>query len=79
MPLWVEVRWLTDDGVAVENGEKYAVFVNQEHCGTGRSFHKVTFTAESPIPPLSVQVCEIAVKGYASRLYVPVTLVGTKE
>ena len=79
MPLWAEIRWLTADGVSVQGGGAYTVFVNQEHCGTGRSFHKVTLTAESPIPPLSVQVCEIAVKGYASRLYIPVTLVGTKE
>ena len=78
MPLWAEIRWLTSDGVAVENGERYAVFVNQEHCGTGRSLHTVTLTTEAPVSPLSVQVCEIAVKGYSSRLYIPVTLVGAR-
>lgn len=78
MPLWAEIRWLTCDGVTVQGGDKYAVFVNQEHCGTGRAFHQVTLTAEAPIPPLSVQVCEISVKGYASRIYVPITLVGAR-
>ena len=75
-PLWAEIRWLTADGVAVTGGERYTVFVNQEHCGTGRSFHSVTLTADTPISPLSVQVCEISVRGYSSRLYIPVTLVG---
>ena len=78
MPLWAEIRWLTSDGVVVEKGDEYAVFVNQEHCGVGRSFHKVTLSTETPISALSVQVCEISVKGYASRIYVPVTLVGTR-
>ena len=76
MPLWAEIRWLTDDGVTVPTGEKYAVFVNQEHCGTGVSFHEVVLSAEKPLSPLSVQVCEISVKGYSSRIYIPVTLVG---
>jgi ADP-ribosylglycohydrolase len=79
VPLWAEIRWITDDGVTVQSGEKYAVFVNQEHCGSGRSFHSVTLSAESSISPLSVQVCEISVKGYASRLYIPITLVGTRK
>jgi ADP-ribosylglycohydrolase len=79
VPLWAEVRWLTSDGVAVQTGETYAVFVNQEHCGSGRSIHSVTLSTEGPISPLSVQVCEISVKGYASRLYIPVTLVGVRE
>lgn len=77
-PLWTEIRWLTADGVAVEGGEKYAVFVNQEHCGTGRAIHKVTLTTELPVSPLSVQVCEVTVKGFSSRIYVPVTLVGAR-
>ena len=79
MPLWAEIRWLTCDGVSASGGDRYCVFVNQEHCGSGRSFHKVTLTTETPVSPLSVQVCEISVKGYASRIYIPVTLVGVKQ
>ena len=78
MPLWAEIRWITVDGVSVEGGNKYAVFVNQEHCGTGRAFHSVTLTTDAPISPLSLQVCEISVKGYSSRIYVPVTLIGAR-
>lgn len=77
-PLWADIRWLTADGVTVQGGASYAVFVNQEHCGTGRAIHTVTLTAEAPIPALSVQVCEISVRGYASRIYIPVTLVGAR-
>ena len=77
-PLWADIRWLTADGVTVQGGASYAVFVNQEHCGTGRAIHTVTLTAEAPIPALSVQVCEISVRGYSSRIYIPVTLVGAR-
>jgi ADP-ribosylglycohydrolase len=78
VPIWAEIRWLTADGVEVQNGERYAVFVNQEHCGTGVALHKVTLTTEAPVPSLSVQVCEISVKGFSSRIYIPVTLVGAR-
>ena len=78
IPFWAEIRWLTSDGVTVSSGNTYAVFVNQEHCGSGRALHTVTLSTEHLASPLSVQVCEITAKGYPSRLYIPVTLVGTQ-
>lgn len=78
MPLWAEIRWLVPEGINVEGGREYNVFVNQQHCGVGRSFHGVTITAEGALQPLSTLVCEISVKGYSSRIYVPVTLVNAR-
>ncbi|MBQ9116933.1 MAG: ADP-ribosylglycohydrolase family protein [Clostridia bacterium] len=78
MPLWADVRWLTPDGISVEGGNEYNVFVNQEHCGTGRAFHDVNIIAEGALQPLNTLVCEISVKGYSSRIYVPVTLVNAR-
>ena len=78
IPFRAEIRWLTADGVTVTTGDTYAVFVPQEHCDTGRTVHDVTLSTEKPSSPLSVQICEITAKGYPSRLYIPVTLVGTR-
>ncbi len=78
VPAWATVRWLLPDGVKVEGGEEYSVFLNQKHCGTGRAFHDVTLTCEAPVAPLTTAVCEISVKGFASRIYIPVTLMNAR-
>ena len=78
MPLWANVRWILPDGFTIEGGQEYNVFVNQEHCGLGRSFHKINIIAQYGLQPLNTLVCEIYVKGYSSRIYVPVTLVSSR-
>lgn len=75
VPLWASCRWLLPEGVSIDGGEEYGVFLNQKHCGTGRAFHEVTLRCESALAPLTTVVCEISVKGFCSRIYIPVTLV----
>ncbi len=75
VPLHAFMRWITPEGIAVEGGSQYAVFVNQRHCGTGYSDHTVTLAVESVPAPLTNVVCEITVSGYSSKIYLPITLV----
>ena len=78
MPLYTNVRWLLPDGVSVIGGNEYTVFVNQHHCGLGRSRHSVSLKVESPQKSLINAVCEITVTGYPTKIFVPVSLVSAK-
>ena len=75
VPMHVNVRWLLPDGIRVDGGAEYSVFVNQHHCGVGRSRHTVTVCVDSPTTPLVNVVCELTVTGFPTKIYVPVTLV----
>ena len=77
-PLWTTVRWLIPEGISIDGGNEYKVFLNQKHCGTGRAFHTVTLTTDRPIAPFTTVVCEINATGYASRIYIPITLVNAR-
>ena len=68
MPLNVNVRWLLPEGVTVNGGNEYTVFVNQHHCGLGKSTHTVTLTTEMAKTPLLTAVCEVTVPGYPTKI-----------
>ncbi len=75
-PLNVALRWLTPDGMRIEGGNEYFAFVNQHHCGSARNIHEVTLTVEgTPAAAIVNIVCELTIPGFASKVYVPVTLV----
>ena len=78
MPLYVNVRWLLPDGISVVGGNEYTVFVDQHHCGLGRSAHSVMLKTEAAQKPLVNAVCELTVPGYPTKIYVPVSLISTK-
>ena len=77
-PLWTNIRWLLPEGVSIEGGNEYKVFVNQKHCGTGRAYHAVTLSTDRPIAPFTTCVCEISTYGFSSKIYIPVTLVNAR-
>lgn len=78
VPLYANLRWLLPEGITVDGGSEYAVFVNQHHCGRGRNVHTVTLNIASVPHPLVHGVCEVTVPGYPTKIYVPVSLVGAR-
>ena len=78
MPMYVNLRWLTPEGITVEGGNEYTVFVNQLHCGLGKNKHTVTLKTEAAQKPLTNVVCELTVPGCPTKIYVPVSLVSVR-
>lgn len=77
-PLNVEIRWLLPDGFEIVGGNRYNVFVNQKHCGFGRHMHSVSVKVNNVSEPVNNLVCELSVRGYASKIYIPVTVVASR-
>lgn len=75
MPLYADFRWIVPDGMRLEGGNSYTVFANQKHCGNGRSEHEVTLIVDEVRNATETLVCEISVRGMASKVYIPVTVV----
>ncbi len=73
--IYTDIRWLTPEGMYIEGGNEYTAFVNQKHCGSGRNLHSVKLKVESVKAPVTNIVCELTVRGFASKIYVPVTVV----
>ena len=78
VPYYADIRWLLPEGMSIEGGNMYTAFVNQQHCGSGRNLHSVTVNIETVRHPTETLVCEVSIKGFASKIYVPVTLVSQK-
>ena len=78
MPLYANIRFLTPDGISIEGGNEYAVFINQYHCGSGNHSHNTNIIIEYNQKPLINIVCEITVPGFPTKIYIPVTLLNIK-
>ncbi len=74
-PLYTDIRWFTPEGMYVEGGNEYTAFVNQQHCGSGRNLHSVKLKVECVKTPVTTVICELTVRGFASKIYLPVTLI----
>ena len=75
MPLHLEANWITPEGVRIEGGNKHAIFVNQVHCSNGRAEKSFTVAADDIRDPYVKLTLELRVMSYATRIYIPVTLV----
>jgi hypothetical protein len=75
MPLYLEARFITPEGVSVVGGNKHAIFVNQVHCGNGRAKQTFEVVAENITDPVIDIVLELKVTSYATKIYIPITLI----
>lgn len=75
VPLNVEIRWLLPDGFEIVGGNRYNVFVNHKFYGSGRHMHTVSININTVSEPVNNLVCELTVRGFASKIYIPVTLI----
>ncbi len=74
IPFYADIRWITPDGMYIDGGNEYTAFVNQKHCGSGRNIHTVKLKVDSVDAAKNDLICEISVKGFASKIYIPVTV-----
>ncbi len=75
VPVYADIRWITPEGMYIEGGNEYTAFVNQKHCGSMRNLHTVTLKCESVKNAVTNIVCEITLKGFSNKIYIPVTVV----
>ena len=75
MPLYLEARFITPEGVSIVGGANHSIFVNQLHCSNGRTERTFEVIAENITDPMVNIVLELKVVSYATKIYVPITLV----
>ncbi len=78
VPLYANIRWLLPEGISVDGGDEYSVFINQHHCGLGRNIHSIMLNIESVRGALVNAVFELTVPGYPTKIYIPVALICSK-
>ncbi len=79
MAFHVNMRFFTPDGMSIEGGNEYSVFTNHRHWGTSFNTHDIKLVVESINKPMEAVVCEASIAGLASKVYVPITLIHSKQ
>ena len=75
MPLYLETRFITPEGVSIVGGANHSIFVNQLHCSNGRTERTFEVIAENITDPMVNIVLELKVVSYATKIYIPITLI----